>query len=141
MFIGVTSGFERLGSLGVVAAKRQRFLPLFSGGGLLLNVTLSILALRSDFGLQGVAGAALISNAMFGIATMALLAGLAKATKPVTYLLRMVFPLTWCLMSVLVLGNFCIEPKFTSCLGSFGLYVLAILPLVPGALSEMRKLR
>ena len=141
IFIGATAGFERLGTLGVVAAERQRYLPYFSGGGLILNVSLSFLALRCGIGLQGVAAAAVFSNAMFGITTLALLASLANGTRPAPYLLKVVFPLLWCTLSVFFVANFLAEPGVYRFLASVGIYLVTIIPLVPGALSEIRKVQ
>jgi murein DD-endopeptidase MepM/ murein hydrolase activator NlpD len=141
IFAGVTVGFERLGALGVVAAERQRVLPLFSSGALVLNVTFSILALRSGLGLQGVAAAAVVSNAAFGLAALGLVARLAQETRPTRFVMRTALPLAWCVLSVVAIGTFRPGLGLRQTAVSVGLYLAAILPLVPVGLFELRKAR
>ena len=141
MFLGASAGFERLGALGVVAAGRQKVLPLFSGVALIMNVILSILALRFGFGLQGVAAAAVVSNAAFGLASLALVARLAQDTGPALFLLKVTQPLAWCALSVVMIGGLRAELGVPYATVSLGLYIVAILPLYPGVLLELRKAR
>jgi O-antigen/teichoic acid export membrane protein len=139
LFIGVTAGFERLGTLGVVAAGRQRVLPLISGAALALNVTLAFLALRSGLGLQGVAAAALISTAGFGLAALWLVARIAHDTDPFRFVTRATLSLAWCSSSVVALGALRPGLSVPYTLGTLGLYLAAMIPLLPGCLSELRK--
>jgi O-antigen/teichoic acid export membrane protein len=141
LFMGVTAGFEGLGVLGIVAAGRQRYLPIFSAGALILNVVLSITALRSGFGLVGVAGAALISNLGFGLAALGLVCRLSQMERPGRFLLRVVFPVLWCTVGSSAIGQ--LRPGLGiaySCI-SAGLFLLVILPLLPGVWSEVGKVR
>jgi O-antigen/teichoic acid export membrane protein len=141
IFLGVTAGFERLGTLGVIAVKRQKVLPAFSGGTLILNITLSILALRSGLGLQGVAAAALFANFAFGLGVMGFLARVADLASPARMLARLALPLVWSAMLVVLIGW--VRPElgvaYTSI--SLGLYLIGVLPLLPAALSELKKVR
>ena len=139
MFLGATAGFERLGALGVVAAGRQKYLPFFSGVALIMNIVLSILALRFGFGLQGVAVAAVVSNAAFGLAALALVARLAQDTKPAALLLNAMKPLLWCALVVALFGGLRSELGVTYTTVSLGFYLVAVLPLLPSVLSELRK--
>jgi murein DD-endopeptidase MepM/ murein hydrolase activator NlpD len=141
LFTGVTAGFEQLGVLGVVAAERQKILPVFSGGALLLNATFSILALRSGLGLQGVAAAAVVSNAAFGLAALGLVARLAQPTHPARFLVKAALPFLWCALAVVVIGAARPGLGLSHTLTSLGLYLVAILPLLPGGLIELRKVR
>jgi len=139
MFVGVTAGFERLGALGVVAAQRQRLLPFFSAAALVLNVSGSILALWAGLGLQGVAAAAVISNAAFGIAALVLLARIADVTRPYLLVIRTAYPLLWCAIVVVILSNVRAALGVSYTLVSLAFYLIAVLPLVPNALSELLK--
>jgi O-antigen/teichoic acid export membrane protein len=139
IFTGVTTGFASLGALGVVAAGRQKLLPVFSGIALVLNVTLSFAALRSGIGLPGVALGALVSSATFGIAILAIAARVARICKPARFVLRTALPLTWCVTSVSVIGTLRSDPGGLPTVVSLVLYVLSLLPLVPIMLTELRK--
>jgi O-antigen/teichoic acid export membrane protein len=139
IFTGVTTGFASLGALGVVAAGRQKLLPLFSGVALVLNVTLSLAALRSGIGLPGVAGAALVSSAAFGIAILAIAARIARVGQPVRFVTMTALPLAWCVTSVLVIGTLRSDLGGLPTVVSLALYLLSLLPLVPIIVTELRK--
>ncbi len=70
VFAGVTAGYVSLGSLGVVAAGKQRVLPVLSAILLLMNAILSYLALRLGCGILGVAVGTLLSRTLFGISIL-----------------------------------------------------------------------
>ena len=139
IFVGATAGFERLGALGVIAVQRQKILPFFSAGALIINVTLSFLALWSGLGLQGVACASVFSNAMFGIATITIIAGLAQATRPAAYLFKVLSPLIWCVTVVFLISIRWPVPGIPDLLPAVGIYLVAMTPLFPALLSEFRK--
>ncbi len=141
VFTGVTTGFASLGALGVVAAGRQRILPLFSGVALVLNVMLSIAALSAGVGLQGVAGAALISNAAFGIAILATVVRIARVDRPVRFLIMTGLPLVWCVTSVLVITTLRPDLGGAATAGSLALYLLSVSPVIPIMLMETRRIR
>jgi len=138
IFIGVTAGFERLGALGVVAAGRQRLLPLLSLTALALNVTLSLLALRLGLGLEGVAGAAVLSNAAFGLGALAIVARVAHTPRPRLYLGSVALPLTWCLLSTVLLHAVWTDRSLAGTAVLFGIYAASIVPLLPLARRQTR---
>ncbi len=135
LFAGITAGFERLGALGVVAAGHQRRLPLFSASALLINVVLSIAALRTGLGLQGVAAAAITSNAAFGLAALGLVARISGARHLAPVLFKLSLPLLWCLLSVLVIGTFLPGLDLNTTVLFLLLFLGSVLPMVPAIFS------
>jgi O-antigen/teichoic acid export membrane protein len=141
IFLGVTAGFTRLGALGIIAAQRQKILPVFSGGALILNVTLSFLALQTGLGLLGVACASVFSHTVHGLAIMSVIVGLAQGSRPPTYLFKVVSPLMWCVTVVFLITSRWALPDMPGLLASVGIYLVAMTPLFPILLSEFRKAR
>lgn len=141
IFTGATVGFASLGSLGVVAADRQRALPLLSVVALLLNLGLSFLALRSGAGLQGVAAGALLSQAVYGAAILALIASAGGVARPIRFVTTTLLPLMWCASVVFVLGIVFPGAGSASLAGSVILYVVLLLPFATVMRKEVRKLR
>jgi O-antigen/teichoic acid export membrane protein len=141
IFAGVTAGFMSLGSVGVVAAGRQRVLPAYQAGILALNVGFSILALRAGLGLEGVAAGALVSRAAVGAGILAIVAAAAADRHPTRLALRALIPLAWCATSVFALSRWVPGHDLRSALLSLGLYALLVLPLLPGVVREVRALR
>jgi O-antigen/teichoic acid export membrane protein len=140
IFTGVTTGFATLGTVGVVAIGRQRVLPLFSGGGLALNVTLSIAALQWGLGLEGVAAAALTSNTVKGLAVVGLLATASRIERKTRFLASVALPLLWCTMCVFVIGRMQTAFDVSASATSMGLFVLLLLPLLGVLRGEIRML-
>jgi O-antigen/teichoic acid export membrane protein len=141
IFLGLTTGLERLVTVGLVAAERQAVLPWFSAAALGLNATLAFLALRFGYGLYGVAAAALASNAAYGLAKLAFLARLAGESRSGRILVEVLVPLLWSVGIVLLVSHlrpgYGVAPSAISA----GLFFLAVLPLVPKGFSELRKIQ
>jgi O-antigen/teichoic acid export membrane protein len=138
---GATLGFSSIGSLGLVAASRQRWLPLFAVVGLGSNLGLSAAALHSDLGLEGVAAAALICRTMYGAAILGLNGATSGMQRPVRFALRSVAPLIYCAVVVFGLGVARPEAGWRSALVSLLIYAIMLLPLAPAIVREIRKLR
>lgn len=141
IFTGATMGFASLGVLGVVAADLQRRLPLWSGCALIINLTLSNLAMRSGIGLEGVAAGALISQVVYGTAVVGLAAGATGAAHPVLLPLRALGPLALCVFAVYALGRLFPGTDPASVAASVALYLLILLPLGPRLRADLHRLR
>lgn len=141
IFTGVTTGFASLGALGVVAAGRQRLLPLLSAAALVLNISLSLAAFTFGLGLVGVAGAALISNMLFGLAILALVVRLANVTRRGRFLVMSALPLSWSTVSVVVITALRPDLSKAATVGSVALYALCMLPLIPALWLGLRRIR
>ena len=140
IFVGVTAGLERLGTLGVVAAQKQNFLPLLSFISLAINIALSIFMLWCGFGLQGVAAAAIFSRVAFSLMTLRLLQNLIRIAHPVLHLVQFFFPLGWCLISVILFENlFSFSLTLDSLLPAGG-FLLVLTPILPGAIKDFVKI-
>lgn len=130
IFAGATLGFVSLGSLAVVAADRQRLLPLFSGLGLVMNLSLATLALRSGLGLEGVAAGALASQAVYGTSIIGLAAHAGGIGHPVRFALARLLPLVWCVAAMRASVTFVPGPDVSSISLSGAVYALLVLPLL-----------
>lgn len=140
IFTSTSFGIVSLGALGVIAADRQRILPLFSTVALLLNVGLSAAALHVGAGLEGVAGAALFSQALYAGSVLAITASAAELDHPLRTAARGLVPLGWCALAVFGIGRLVPEATFTAFANSAGLYALALLPLLPAMRRQLRTL-
>ena len=139
IFTGTTFGFVSLGALGVVAADRQRSLPFFSVLALLLDLGLAVLALRWGAGLEGVAAAALLSQAVYGAAILGITATAADLEHPGRMVAKALLPLGWCALVIVALGRAVPGTDLGSAALSAGLYLLLLLPLTPAMWGEIRK--
>ncbi len=140
IFTGVTAGVVMLGSLGVAAAGEQRQLPMLTAVAGALSVGLSSLALVYGFGIEGVAAGALISRCALSGAILLMLAAAAELELRAKLLLEFLFPIGWCALAVAVIGHLFPGADLRSVGLSFGLYLLALAPVVPGAVSDLRRL-
>ena len=129
IFTGVTAGLISLGSLGLVASARQRIMPPFAALALVLNLVLSVWAMRSPAGLVGVAGAALVSQTAYAIAILAFAATAARLTRPARFVFMAVLPLIYCAFVVFTLGQLIPGTDTESIIRSYGIYTLLLLPL------------
>jgi O-antigen/teichoic acid export membrane protein len=141
IFTGATTGFASLGVLGVVAADLQRRLPLWSVAALIINLALSNLAMLSGMGVEGVAAGALLGQAVYSTAVVALAAGAAGAPRPVLLPLKALAPLALCVFAVYGLGLAFPGTDPVSVAASVGLYLLILSPLAPRLLADLRRLR
>lgn len=102
IFSGATLGLVSLGSVGVVAADRQKRLPLFSVAGLLCNVALATAALRLGGDLTAVAAGALASQSVYGAGVVGLAARAGGLPRPARFVGRCYAPLAWCFLAVVL---------------------------------------
>jgi O-antigen/teichoic acid export membrane protein len=138
---GVAMGLVNLASIGAVAAGRQRMLPLYAGSAVGLTFALSIITLTSGYGLGSVAAATFAGHLMFAVLVLRLNvreAGIAGADRFVATIL---LPLIWCAASVGLIGYVVpgLDPSSTAL--AFALYLLLLVPLVPGWREEWRRIR
>lgn len=134
IFAGVTAGFVSLGSLGVVAAGKQRVLPVLSALLLILNALLSYLALKLGFGILGVAVGTLLSRTAFGIAVLAVNAQSADVERAGRFAFRISIPLLWCAAVVYGLDRWLGGIDLRSAGFSLLAYLVLVSPLYPVAL-------
>ncbi|HEY7460538.1 MAG TPA: oligosaccharide flippase family protein [Gemmatimonadota bacterium] len=134
IFTGFTAGLITLSALGVVAADRQRLLPLVTGAGLLANAGLSVLALTAGAGIEGAAAGAILSQAGCAASVLWLALRAARSPRPTTEALRAILPLFWCAAAVYGLGELLPGNGARDALLAAGAYALLLLPWLP----EMR---
>jgi O-antigen/teichoic acid export membrane protein len=139
IFTGVTFGLTNLGALAVVAADRQRRLPVFAVGALVVNLTLSYALLASGAGLEAVAVGAVFSQALYASAVLDVGAKVAGLNGP-GFLVRVLTPLGWCVTVVAAIGAVIPGTDPRSLAASAAAYTLALLPLYPALWSDLRKL-
>ena len=139
IFAGVTAGFASLGSLGVVAAGRQRILPALSALLIILNVLLCYLALRFGLGIDGVAAGTLFSRTVFGISILAVIAQCAELEDAGRFSVGIAVPLVWCAAVVFALDRWLGGIDLESAVLSLVAYLVLVLPLFPGALRRLRQ--
>ena len=130
-----------LGRRGAFAAGRQRSLPLYAGGALILTAGLSILALVTRAGLEGVAGAALVGQLFYAAAVLRLVVRETGAPAVNRFVLITLLPLTWCAAAVAITGQLIPGNSLRSAALGLVLYLILILPLAPGWRTELRRLR
>ncbi|HEU5170128.1 MAG TPA: hypothetical protein VFU46_06305 [Gemmatimonadales bacterium] len=130
IFTGVAGGIASLGGVGLVAADRQRVLPLLAAAGTAINLLGSLLALRLGGGLQAVAVAALLAQTGYGLAIVALTLHSARGAVPRT-VVRAAAPLLWCAAAVAIARGLepGADPRSTGL--ALSIYVALLAPLVP----------
>jgi len=141
IFAGVTAGFVSLGSLGVVAAGRQRVLPVLSAALLILNAALCYMALRLGLGIDGVAAGTLFSRTAFGISILAVIAQSAGLEGAGRFSVRISVPLVWCAAVVFVLDRWLGGIDIGSAALSLLAYLVLVSPLFPSAIRSLRQNR
>jgi O-antigen/teichoic acid export membrane protein len=140
VFTGTTAGLATLGSLAIVAADRQRVLPLLTALAMLCNLTFSFLALRLGAGLAGVAAGAVLSQAIYAASILRLSAREGGLAKPARFTLGAMLPLAWSACAVFALGRLTPGVEAGPVALSAGLYALWHLPLAGRIRKEARKL-
>lgn len=141
IFTGLTTAMAGLGTLGLVAAERQRILPLVTGVSLVLNALFSIVALKSGLGLVGVAAGALVAQSIHGGWIVSLITSAAGIEGNRRYLFRFLWPLFWCATAVFVLGIFLPRTDISTTAIAMGVYVLLLFPLWRVLTRALRKAR
>ncbi|HEX5436125.1 MAG TPA: oligosaccharide flippase family protein [Gemmatimonadaceae bacterium] len=131
IFTGVSAGFASLGAVGMVAADRQRVLPVISGGAVALEIVLSLLALHTGGGLSAVAAAALAAQTGYGVMIVGLVMRTAGIDHPGRTLVRACIPLVWCLAAIWGLGRVLPGNDPASVAAALGVYALLLVPLLP----------
>ena len=141
LLAGVAIGLVNLSSVGVIAAGRQRRLPIYSGIALAVTSGLSVLALVSGQGLEGVAGAALVGYLLYAAGVLRLIVRETGATDVDRFVGMTLLPIVWCAVAVAVVGRLLPGNDIGSVAMALALYCLLLLPLVPAWRTEWRRLR
>jgi O-antigen/teichoic acid export membrane protein len=140
VFIGVGTGFMSLGTIGVVATRRQRLLPLLTLGGLLANALAAVAALQMGFGLLGVAVGALVTRSLTGAGVVGVSAADAGTERVGRLVVRVLWPLAWCTGVVWLLGLWRPATDLWTTAVSMLLYLVALVPLSPMLVREFARL-
>jgi hypothetical protein len=88
----------------MVAASRERALPLLAVPALLLDVALATAALLAGAGLEGVAVAALVSQGAHAAVLLAQVGRAARIPRLAVRVATLFVPLVWCVSAVVALG-------------------------------------
>ena len=140
LLAGVAIGLVNLSSVGVIAAGRQRRLPIYSGIALAVTSGLSVLALLSGQGLEGVAAAALVGYLLYAAGVLRLIVRETGATDVDRFVGMTLLPIVWCAAAVAVVGRLLPGSDIGSVAMALALYCLLLLPLVPAWRTEWRRL-
>jgi O-antigen/teichoic acid export membrane protein len=140
IFTGFTAGLIMLSALGVVAADRQRLLPVFTASGLVANAGFSAVALWLGAGIEGAAIGALLSQAACAGAVLRLTLRAAASPRPAAEALRAGVPLVWCVAAAYLLGELLPGNGLAEALVAVGAYALLLLPLLPQMVGHARRL-
>lgn len=104
VFVGLAQGLTTLTTLGIIAADRQRILPLLSLAAFVLTVLVSVAALKAGLGLVGVAIGALAARTAGAAGLVHRLLRIAGLAAPLRTSLAVVYPLAWCSLAVAAVG-------------------------------------
>ena len=138
---GAAAGLVGLAAVGAVAAGRHRSLPFLSAGGLVVSLSLSVMAVRLGRGLETVAVAALIGQLLYATGVLWLAAREAQRADVGGLLTRVLAPVVWCTLSVVVIGRVVPGHDVRSALLSLLGYLILIAPLVPSIRQGWRSVR
>jgi O-antigen/teichoic acid export membrane protein len=138
---GAAAGLVGLAAVGAVAAGRHRSLPFLSAGGLVVSLSLSVVAVRLGRGLETVAVAALIGQLLYATGVLWLAAREAQRADVGGLLTRVLAPVVWCTLSVVVIGRVVPGHDVRSGLLSLLGYLILIAPLVPSIRQGWRSVR
>lgn len=141
VFTGATAGLNALGALPVVAAGRQRAIPIVAAVTFGANAVFAGIAVMSGWGLWIVAAGAVGARTLLAMGTLRLANGVTSVANPWLATIRMVVPLLWCVVSVTMIERFVGGYAPLQVLEALGLYALAIAPWAPAALRAARRAR
>jgi O-antigen/teichoic acid export membrane protein len=128
LLAGAAMGLVSLAAIGAVAAGQQRRLPMFAGYALAVTTSLSIVALLSGGGLEGVAAAAFAGHVTYAAAVLRLIVRESGISRPDRFVLSMLLPLVWCAIAVLVADMFVSNQSITAAFLGLGVYLLLLFP-------------
>jgi len=138
---GAAAGLVSLAVVGAVAAGRHRSLPLLSAGGLVASLTLSVAAMRLGRGLEAVAGAALIGQAIYAAGVLWLTCREGGRPDTAAFLGRALLPLGWCTIAVVAIGRLVPGNDPSSAALALLVYLALMIPLAPSIQREWRGMR
>jgi O-antigen/teichoic acid export membrane protein len=139
LLAGTAGGIVSLASIGVVAAGKQRRLPLLSGAALAVNLSLSFLAVGSGAGLEFVAAASFVGQTVFAAGVLSLTARASGIDDVRPLLVRALTPLAWCVALVVVVGLLLPAIGIGSTALALALYLVLLAPLVPAMRADWRR--
>jgi O-antigen/teichoic acid export membrane protein len=140
LLVGAALGVVNLSTVGVIAAGCQRRLPVYAGIALAVTSILSVVALKTGLGLEGVASAALAGNVLYAASVLRLIVRETGAADANRFVIITLFPLVWCAGALVIVGHLLPDTDVTSTVLAVGSYLLLLVPLVPGWRTEWRRL-
>jgi O-antigen/teichoic acid export membrane protein len=129
VYVGLAQGLTTLTTLGIIAADRQRILPLLSLAAFVFTVLVSVAALEAGLGLIGVAAGALAARIVGAAGPMYRLLRIAGLDAPLRTCLTVVSPLAWCSLAVAAVGYTVPATDPTTLVMAWLLYTASITPL------------
>jgi O-antigen/teichoic acid export membrane protein len=139
IFTGVATGVVSLTTVAVVAVDRQHRLPAWASGSVILNVTLSLLALKAGLGLSGVAVGALLSQTLYAAGAVFIMARAGHFRSSNRVVASTLAPMAWSAAALALVQGFLPMMTVSSALNGLGLYALLLLPLLPLAKRSLRR--
>jgi hypothetical protein len=137
---GAAMGLVNLAAVGAMAAGQQRRLPRYAGCALVLTTGLSILALVTGAGLEGVAAAALAGHVLYAAAVLRLIikeSGISDADR---FVISTLLPLLWCAAAVALAGRLAVDHTIRSAALGLAVYLVLLLPLAARWQTEWQRL-
>lgn len=138
LFCGLAQGLINIAVLGITAEGRQHLLPRVSIAAVCISAVLSLGALGTGLGLEGVAFAALSTRLMYAAAIIALLARVQRLSSPRAAIVEALGPFVWCAFVAITLGYLLPVTNFEEVVAPLLLYVVFVLPVLPFAKRAFR---
>ena len=132
IFTGVATGLASLSTVAILAIERHHLLPIWAGLGVLLNLGLSVGALRSGLGLEGVAVGALLSQSLYTGVVLVLMVRSGGLGASSTLTLALLMPLLWCAGMLLLIEQVVPMRNLASTLAGLGVFLVLTLPVSLG---------
>lgn len=136
VFAGIAQGVVGLATLGIVAGRRQKLLPLVAFGTLVLNAALAFGPLHFGFGLIGMAVGAVVGRLIYAFAIMTIVAGLSDAA-PIRSALSILWPIAWCALVSAIVAPWASPPEASTLVLALGMYLLLALPVLAVLIHNM----
>lgn len=140
VFAGIAQGVVGLATLGVVAGRRQKLLPLVACGTLVLNAALAFGPLHFGFGLIGMAAGAVVGRLIYAFAIMMIVADLSDAA-PIRSALSILWPIAWCALVSAIVAPWASPTEASTLVLVLGMYLLLALPVLAVLIHHMAAIR
>ncbi|HEX2529563.1 MAG TPA: oligosaccharide flippase family protein [Geminicoccus sp.] len=129
VFTGIAQGVVSLAVMAVVAAGRQRFLPLFTVAALVVNALLATGTLALGFGMVGLATGAVVARVCYAGGIVLLIAR-GTGARPLATAFAILWPIPWCAGASFVIFSLVSPRDFASCGIALVGYLVAVSPVL-----------